>query len=397
MKKIIVLLLTAFMVFGLAACAGNTAGTEPAEPAEADSDLIALAFVFKNKTGKDISEAYVYPAGSSDKGENIIGEVWENNTDSSQYKRVIIARPEADLYDISVVFTDGEGCAFNGLALKFNNSVSMKSSDGSEISVKKDNEVTFSLEEVAAAGVTVDFAKVEIDESNITQLKFLFKNKTSFDCAAIYVYPTGADDKGESVISEVYPSNKSQDDYLWLVLDRPAADTYDISVEFTSGEVWTFEGNDLINANSVSMKDDEETLSVKYDGNIDENGQPIAATAVTADDSSETVTLQFVFKNKTGLTMKEAYLYVSGSEDMGENLLTEDWPVCESDDQYKHLTLENMPNAPLYEMTVVLDDGSAEGLTLVYVELDMKSNNSMSLKDAAGFYSLKYDPDVSFD
>lgn len=394
MKRITVFLLVACMLLALAACAQT-----PQADAEADAPqegLIALAFVFKNKTGKDISAAYVYVSGADDRGESVISGEWPNNTDSSQYKNIIIACPEADLYDIGITFTDGTECVFSGLALKYNNSVSMKASDGSEISVKKDNEIEFTADDLAAAGVTVGFAEVKIDESVTATLKFIFKNKTSYDCAAIYVYPTGAADKGESVISEVYPSNKSQEDYLWLVLERPLADTYDISVEFTTGDVWTFDGNDLANANSVSMKDDEETLSVKYDANIDGNGQAIAAAEAPADDTSATVTLRFVFKNKTGLTMKEAYLYVSGAEDKGENLLTEDWPVCESDDQYKHMVLE-MPNAELYELTVVLDDGSASGLTLVYPELDMKANNSMSLKDSEGFYSLKYDPNVTFD
>ncbi|HRV72734.1 MAG TPA: hypothetical protein P5116_02500 [Eubacteriales bacterium] len=397
MKKTIALLLAIIMLAALGACSGNDADIEQPEASENES-LIALAFVFKNKTGKDIIEAYVYPVGSTDKGENVISETWENNTDKSQYKRMILARPEADYYEIAVSFTDGTGCVFSDLALKFNNSVSMKSSDGSEISVKNDNEVEFTKDELTAAGVTVDFAKVTIDESNTTQLKFLFKNKTSFDCAAVYVYPTGTEDMGESVIDTVYPSNKSQDDYLWLVLERPTADTYDITVEFTDGQVWNFKGNDLANANSVSMKDDEETLSVKYDSNIDENGQPIAAASDNAvDDNAETITLRFVFKNKTGLTMKAAYLYPVGAEDMGANLLSEDWPICESDDQYKHLVLTDMPNAELYELTVILDDGSAEGLKLVYTDLDMKSNNSMSLKDAEGFYSLKYDANVTFD
>lgn len=394
MKKILALLLAVLMLAALGACADK--GGDAEEPAT-DENLIALAFVFKNKTGKDVSEAYVYPSGAADKGENVISETWVNNTDSSQYKRMILARPEAEYYDISLTFTDGTSCVFPQLALKFNNSVSMKSADGTEISVKNDNEVEFTKEDLINAGVTVDFAEVKIDETNTVQLKFLFKNKTSYDCSAVYVYPTGAEDKGESVISEVYKSNKSQDDYLWLVLDRPQADTYDITVEFTNGESWTFDGNDLVNANSVSMKDNEETLSVKFDSNIDENGQPIAAAGDAADDSSATVTLRFVFKNKTGLTMKAAYLYPSGAEDKGENLLTEDWPVCESDDQYKHLVLTDMANAELYELTVILDDGSAEGLQLVYTDLDMKSNNSMSLKDAEGFYSLKYDSNVTFD
>ncbi len=400
MKKLIAMLLALFMLALAAACSAQGGAAEP-ENTQTDSQTaeneIALAFVFKNKTGKDIDEAYVYPNGAGDQGDNIISETWPNNTDSEMYKRIILTRPEADYYDIKVVFTDGASCVFEKLALKFNNSVSMKSSDGTEISVKNDNEVEFTKEELEAAGVTADFAQVTIDESKMTELRFLFKNKTSYDCEAVYVYPTGSEDKGESVISEVYASNKSQEDYLWLVLERPLADTYDISVKFTNGEEWEFPGNDLVNANSVSMKDDEETLSVKYDANIDENGNPIASSAPEAvDENAATVTLKFVFKNKTGLTMKEAYLYASGSSEMGDNLLSEDWPVCESDDQYKHIVIE-MPNVDTYELTVILDDGSAEGLKLVYPELDMKSNNSMSLKDDAGFYSLKYDPNVTFD
>jgi hypothetical protein len=74
---------------------------------KASAKEIALAFVFKNKTGTDLKEAYVYPTGSSDKGSNLLKEVWKNNTDSAQYLKIIVARPEADTYDISTVSTDG--------------------------------------------------------------------------------------------------------------------------------------------------------------------------------------------------------------------------------------------------------------------------------------------------
>src|SRR5574344_1123695 len=100
------------MLSALVACGtAKDSGASSSATTEASSD-IALAFMLKNKTGFDMKEAYVYPTGASDKGENLLTEVWPTNTDESMYRRTIIARPESDSYDLYAVFTDGSDMTY---------------------------------------------------------------------------------------------------------------------------------------------------------------------------------------------------------------------------------------------------------------------------------------------
>ena len=375
MKKLLSLVLALCMLLTLAAGCGAAGG-------KTDSGEIALAFVFKNKTGTDLKEAYVYPTGASEKGDNILKEEWKNNTDESMYLRVIIARPDADTYDITTVATDGTETTYPGLALKFNNSVSMK--EAGEISVKSDSEVNFSEDDLKAAGLKCAFAVPKIDESKTVSLAFMFKNKTGKDVQEAYVYPSGYDDKmGDSVIKDVWKNNTSDDMYLWLTIDRPDADVYDILVKFTDGTQLKYSRLDLKNSNSASMKDAEGAMSLKYDDTIGADGKPVAAAA-GIDASATELTLRFIFKNKTGLDCTEAYVYPTGG-DKGENVLKETWKNNTSDDMYLNMEL-NRPNAASYEIEMKFSDGSDH----VFSDLDLVTNNNVSIKgDPIGAY-LKY-------
>jgi hypothetical protein len=377
MKKLLSLALALCMLLILAAGCGSSG-----EKADTSSGEIALAFVFKNKTGTDLKEAYVYPTGADKQGDNLLKETWANNTDSAQYLRVIVARPEADTYDITTVASDGTKVTYPGLALKFNNSVSMK--EGGEISVKNDSEVNFSEDDLKAAGLTCSFAVPKVDASKTAKLAFMFKNKTGKDVQEAYVYPTGYDDKmGESVVKDVWKNNTSDDMYLWLTLDRPDADVYDILVKFTDGSQLKYSRLDLKNSNSASMKDDKGTMSLKYDDTIGADGKPVAA-ASGVDASAATLTLRFIFKNKTGLDCTEAYVYPTGG-DKGENVLKEVWKNNESDDMYLHMELAR-PNAPSYEIEMKFSDGSDH----VFPDLDLVNNNNVSIKGSPIGAYLKF-------
>lgn len=379
MKKFLAALLSLAMLLSLVAC-GSKQETEP--PAEA-GDEIALAFVFKNKTGKDLKEAYVYPTGAEDKGENILTEVWPNNTEKSQYKRIVVARPEADSYEITVVDTDGDSTVYPDLALKFMNSVSMK--DDGSISVKHDAAVEFTQDDLTAAGVTCDFAKVKVDENKKVPLAFMFKNKSGKDVKEVYIYPSGITEmQGENILTKVWPHNMSEDDYLWVTIDRPDADVYDVLVNFTDGTSLLYTSEDLKNANSASMKDGEGKLSLKYDPTIGPDGKPVASASAIGDDVTAVV-LRFVFKNKTGLDAQEAYVYPTGAADKGANILDGVWANNDADSDYLHPELAR-DRANSYEIEVKFTDGTV----LTYPDLDLLNNNSVSMRDNVGGCSVKF-------
>lgn len=379
-KKFLAVLLSLAMILSLVAC-GSSKKEDPS--ASEASNEIALAFVFKNKTGFDLKEAYIYPSGAAEKGENILTEVWPNNTEKSQYKRVIIARPEADTYELTVVDTDGNTTVYTDLALKFMNSVSLK--DDGSISLKHDAAVEFTKDDLTAAGITCDFPKVQVDESKQVTLAFMFKNKSGKDAKEVYIYPSGATEaQGDNILTEVWPHNMSEDDYKWITIDRPEADVYDVMVNFTDGTSLLFTSEDLRNANSVSMKDGDGKLSLKNDPTIGPDGKPVASAATIGEDVA-VVTLRFVFKNKTGLDAKEAYVYSTGAADQGKNVLDGIWVNNEEDTDYLHLELER-DRANSYEIKVKFTDGTV----LTYSDLDLLNNNSVSLRDNVGGCSVKF-------
>jgi len=369
-KKLLLVFILCAMLFAAVGCAGK-------------STDIALAFVFKNKTGMELKEAYVYPTGATAKGDNILKASWPTNTDSSQYLNVIIARAEADTYDITTVAADGTTTNYQKLALKFNNSVSMK--EAGEISVKSDSEVYFSEDDLKKAGLTCSFATPKVDESKTTTLKFMFKNKTGKDAKEIYIYPSGMDTKmGDNVLTDVWANNTSDDMYKWTVIDRPDADVYDILVKFTDGTQLKYVRLDIKNSNSISMKDAEGALSMKYDDTIDADGKPVSTGGTISADTKE-VMLRFIFKNKTGLTCNEAYVYADGATDKGANVLTKEWPDNTSDDMYLNMELDRA-----YSKTYTIEMKFADGTDSVFNGLDLFTNNNVSIKGSPIGAYLKF-------
>jgi hypothetical protein len=263
-----------------AASAATSAATSAAASAatSAPSGDATLAFVFKNKTGLTMTGAYVYPAGSSDKGSNILSSNFENNTDKSMYRRMVMTRPAADKYTLYCEFSDGSNATFDNLDLMHKNSVSVKGLD--EISPKTDTEVSFTDAEIAAtlatgvveeastgaaapAASAAAAAAPAAATGTTATLNFTFKNKTGKDLKEAYIYPTGSSDKGSNVLKAVWKNNESDADYLQLSLTVPDAETYDITVVATDGTTCTFAKNNLKKAASASMKDMVSEISVK--------------------------------------------------------------------------------------------------------------------------------------
>src|SRR5574344_1814101 len=162
MKRLLALFLSVLMLTAMLTACGSKSGAASSAAASASASAAAstaepagdatLAFVFKNKTGLTMTGAYVYPMDATDKGENILSSDFENNTDKSMYRRMVMTRPAADAYAIYCEFSDGSNATYERIDLMHKNSVSVKALD--EISPKTDAEVSFTDEEIAATLAT---------------------------------------------------------------------------------------------------------------------------------------------------------------------------------------------------------------------------------------------------
>ena len=108
MKKSLIIMLALFVVLGalLTSCATK------AEAPAAEVETVDLGLEFKNKTGIDAVGLYLYPAGSEDKGVNIVeaygidGGLWKAGK-GGVYICCHLIRPVADVYTVELVYADG--------------------------------------------------------------------------------------------------------------------------------------------------------------------------------------------------------------------------------------------------------------------------------------------------
>ena len=104
MKKSLIIMLALFVALSamLISCASKAPEVE----------TVDLGLEFKNKTGIDATGLYLYPAGSEDKGINIIeaygieGGLWKAGKGGVSICCHLI-RPVADVYTVELVYADG--------------------------------------------------------------------------------------------------------------------------------------------------------------------------------------------------------------------------------------------------------------------------------------------------
>ena len=104
MKKSLIIMLALFVALSamLISCASKAPEVE----------TVDLGLEFKNKTGIDATGLYLYPAGSEDKGINIIeaygieGGLWKAGK-GGVYICCHLIRPVADVYTVELVYADG--------------------------------------------------------------------------------------------------------------------------------------------------------------------------------------------------------------------------------------------------------------------------------------------------
>ncbi len=241
-----------------------------------------------------------------------------------------------------------------------------------------------------------------------------FKNKTGVTITGLYLYPTGADDKGNSICEAEWIDKDNDADeshyefYAYIV--RVAADTYDLYVEFADGTNATWSGIAVQTNDKLSLKDGVDPSTWEQEAVDDADDLAAMAAVVATGKTTDNYypgyeLLGLEIKNKTGNNVTEFYLYETGGDWTQYNNMV----PCLIDDSGNAVTLWQpgkgglyvfgffiRPHADTYEVYLVYEDGTT--LTIPDIDLftlngDGFASNEISMKDAV-------DPDlteVSYD
>ena len=225
MKKmysvVIAAALAATLLAGCGADSAAPAESAPAESAAASSEAVVesepaaeaaeeqtAVYNVMNGTGETVTELYLYPVGTEDKGENYAADGLAADA-SVKLTRTAASAAEADATKFVLEFTTESG------AVQHYDSV------GFEV-------VTLNLLSVdAAAGATpIQFSDPE------QQAQYQVTNTTGETVTELYLYPVGAEDKGENYAADGLAADAS------VTLERTApfskAETTKYVLEFTT-------------------------------------------------------------------------------------------------------------------------------------------------------------------
>ena len=236
-----------------------------------------------------------------------------------------------------------------------------------------------------------------------------FKNKTGVTITGLYLYPTGSEDKGKSICAAEWvdkdndPNEEFYEFQAYIV--RPAAETYDIYVEFADGTNATWSGVAVVTNDKLSLKDGVDPAAWELEALEDqEDIDKVAAVVATGKTTDNTYpgyeTLGLELKNKTGKNITEFYFYETGADfTMYKNMITN---LVDADG--KAVTVWQpgkgglyvfsfflRPHTDTYEIYVVFEDGTnmtVSGIDLFTPNGDGFASNEISMKDAA-------DPDLT--
>ena len=236
-----------------------------------------------------------------------------------------------------------------------------------------------------------------------------FKNKTGVTITGLYLYPTGSEDKGKSICAAEWvdkdndPNEEFYEFQAYIV--RPAAETYDIYVEFADGTNATWSGVAVVTNDKLSLKDGVDPAAWELEALEDqEDIDKVAAVVATGKTTDNTYpgyeTLGLELKNKTGKNITEFYFYETGADfTMYKNMITN---LVDADG--KAVTVWQpgkgglyvfsfflRPHTDTYEIYVVFEDGTSmiiPDIDLFTPNGDGFASNEISMKDAA-------DPDLT--
>ncbi len=268
--------------------------------------------------------------------------------------------------------------------------------------------------EDATAEPAADVTDAPVTEEPVTQdVSYVpyaldFKNKTGLTITGLYLYATGAEDKGSSFCEAEWIDKDADAEgtryEFFTYLVRPASETYELYVEFADGTNATWAGLTIHTNDKLSLKDGIDPAGWEQEAVDDEADLATMAALVAAGKTGDNFypgyeKLGLEIKNKTGLGITEFYFYETGSEEHYNNMveyLVDDSGAAVSVWQSGKGGLYVFsyflrPHADTYEITVVYEDGTS--MTIPDIDLwtlngDGFASNEISMKDAV-------DPDLT--
>lgn len=267
--------------------------------------------------------------------------------------------------------------------------------------------------ETPAPPVETVVPTLEPVEPTYVPLTLDFKNKTGVTITGLYLYPAGAAEKGNSICPAEWldkdndPTEAFYEIFAYIL--RPAADTYDLYVEFVDGTNATWAGLTITNYDKLSLKNgidpatwEQEPAEAEDIALLD----AVKAAGKTSDNFyPDYAILGLEIKNKTGKNITEFYFYEVGGDpksypNMIPNLIDESGNTVTVWGSGKGglyvFSFFIRPVAESYEVLVVYEDGESmtvPGIDLFKLNGDGFASNEISMKDAV-------DPDlteVSYD
>ena len=214
MKKTFAAIGASVLALSLAACGHSSSAAASTAAAAETTEAASTTGVYTiyNATGESVTDLYLYPTGSSDKGDNLAGE-----------------KGFSDAHAMVATYDDGSA----------------------------DTKLT--LEFIAASGMTGTFETLSIETAPIsliaedartgaTQIAFQatpavydIYNVTGEEVTDLYLYPTGSSDKGDNLIAEA----KEDGGHQTITLDEVPADLISdgkvghFTIEFTTASGYT--------------------------------------------------------------------------------------------------------------------------------------------------------------
>lgn len=189
---------------------------------------------------------------------------------------------------------------------------------------------------LAACGQTqepapVEPAPVEPAPAEPAEVGFTLnlKNKTGVTITGLYLYESGAADKGHSLCKSEWLTKDESDEYEYnAFLYRDLTKTFDLYVTFADGTDATWPGLTLANYDKLSLKDGVDPAAWEQEPVDDAEDialmDEIAAAGRTADGyypGYKTIGLEFKNKNEEGLNVTGLYFYEDGAEANYPNVL----------------------------------------------------------------------------
>ncbi len=242
------------------------------------------------------------------------------------------------------------------------------------------------------------------EKADYVSLALDLKNKTGVTITGCYIYPTGSADKGNSLAANWPDKDADGDNYeIFAYIIRPAADTYDIYVEFEDGTNATWTGREIADYDKLSFKNGVDPAKWEQEA-AEEEDKPDMDAVRDAGKTTDNfypgyITLGLELKNKTELDIAEMYLYEAGADYTTYNNI-----VAEVlDEEGNHIDSWKpgkggmylfgfflRPEADSYELYIKYTDGTeliVTDMALLTPDGDGHLPNEISLKDA-------YDPDL---